>query len=188
MGWWSFVDLSTDEAQQALGISSIEAQVPKQWILPGTTHSLHSTVLLRLNQALAQQFIPLIRQHHVFDVEIQSLAVGEVPRWNCHAIAVGLRSEHLRALKQSFLDTQPQQMWKEFCPYDSDGHITVAYVKSEVQEEARRFCEQHAEKLQGRKFTVQEVVVQLTEGAAATRKVVKTEVVKLLPSPPSAAM
>jgi len=66
-----------------------------------------------------------------------------------YCIGVALASENLRALKDAWCAEEPADRRKIHVPYDSEGHISLAYIRADCQQQARSFVQEHATAVQG---------------------------------------
>jgi len=125
---------------------------------------MHITVLLNMTEArhlerlkrLAQSTAPLqIEVRELFCQRVDRIKDAEV-----YCIGVGFASESLRALKDAWTSEEQAERRQTHVPYDSEGHVSLVYVRGECRQQAESFVEQHRSGMQGGSLTLDHITYQ----------------------------
>eukprot|EP01116_Phalansterium_solitarium_P024279 TRINITY_DN8856_c0_g1_i1.p1 TRINITY_DN8856_c0_g1~~TRINITY_DN8856_c0_g1_i1.p1 ORF type:complete len:130 (-),score=31.36 TRINITY_DN8856_c0_g1_i1:179-568(-) len=118
-----------------------------------------------------QRLVDLLRQSSPFTIAFHSLFVAEVTRIKhdrVFAIGVKLASTGMRALKDAWLEPLSKEARLNHDPYQTEGHISIAYIRPEFVETAEKFIAEKLDSFRLEPFTVRAVVVTESDGRHTT--------------------
>eukprot|EP00928_Gymnodinium_smaydae_P032135 TRINITY_DN23353_c0_g1_i1.p1 TRINITY_DN23353_c0_g1~~TRINITY_DN23353_c0_g1_i1.p1 ORF type:complete len:785 (-),score=138.91 TRINITY_DN23353_c0_g1_i1:232-2334(-) len=151
---WSFFHVCDDA--DSLGLLALSRKIPDEWIdwNHGGRRSrarMHSTVILKMTEpAHLQRLQRLAAKSGPLRIEVQELFCERVERiWDAevYCIGVALSSPGLRQLKDAWTSEEPAERRRSHVPYDGEGHITLAYIRSDCLLQAQGFVAQHRSEL-----------------------------------------
>jgi len=154
----------------SLGLWALTQKVPDAWI--DWSHGgkrkpnrMHTSVILKMSEPVHLQRLQSICQAaEPMEVTVLNLfceAVDRITDAEVYCIGVSLKSAGLRTLKTSWCSEEPEERHKLHVPYDSDGHISLAYILSQHWEDAARFVAEHRASIcDGRSFILKEISYQ----------------------------
>lgn len=168
---WSCIFLVQDA--DPLGIGSISRSVPEEWLDHANggrrpLGRLHVTVLLHMT---APDHLPrLMRLAHrstPFEVSLRELFVQRVERikhTEVYCIGAALSCPRLKDLKEAWLVEEPADSRKLHAPYDSDGHVSIAYIQKSFRQQAVHLLETLKRQACGGSLTVSSLCFEDSTG------------------------
>jgi len=165
---WAFAHVCDDN--DTLGLWALTQKVPDAWIDwnhggKRKPNRMHTTVILKMSEPVHLQRLQSICQAaqpvHVSVGDLFCEAVNRITDAEVYCIGVSLQSAGLRSLKTSWCSEEPEERRKDHVPYDTDGHISLAYILGQHREDAQRFVAEHRASIcDGRSFILNEIAYQ----------------------------
>jgi len=164
---WSFLHVC--DAHDTLGLLALSEQILEKWVDwhhggKRSPERMHSTVILKMMDSdhlprlerLASGTSPVkVSIREIFFERVDRITDAEV-----YCIGVGLASPGLRQFKDAWTAEEQPDQRKIHVPYDSEGHISLAYILPDYYEQARRFVEEQKQSVVGRAMTVHSITYQ----------------------------
>ena len=165
---WAYIHIP-NELQQKL--NAFVAAIPPEWTTdnkgnpnPNVTYQHHSSFLLRLprkqKDKMTKGLQQILSQMPPIKVSLGKVVLEKVQRItsaDIYAFAVPIISPELRALRERCMKEVGGAV-----PYESAGHISIAYIDGKYKVEAAKLLERLGE-IEGFPFVVEEVVLDWKE-------------------------
>eukprot|EP00929_Paragymnodinium_shiwhaense_P004518 TRINITY_DN10550_c0_g1_i1.p1 TRINITY_DN10550_c0_g1~~TRINITY_DN10550_c0_g1_i1.p1 ORF type:complete len:682 (+),score=146.18 TRINITY_DN10550_c0_g1_i1:222-2267(+) len=145
---WAYIH-AVDGAD-TLGLMAMSKQIPETWVDwkrggKRGADRMHSTVLLQMTKPEhLERLKSLAETTEPFKMKIGSIFCERVDRIKdaeIYCIGASLKSPELRVLKDAWCTEETPQQRKVHVPYDSEGHISLAYVRAPFKAAATSFAE-----------------------------------------------
>lgn len=164
---WAFAGVLDDA--DTLALEALLREIPDNWIDQQhggrrAPERLHTTLVLKMNSGehlrRLQRICLSIEPIHVSVQEVFFERVHRISDAEVYCIGVALRSAGLRSIKDAWIAEEPSERRAIHVPYESDGHISLAYIRSDCRDVANKFVESRSAFCHGRSLTVESLTFQ----------------------------